>query len=143
MEKFLLFLALIFVLHLGFALLALSQSRNRRTVGVAASLSRTAAMIVRALGFGLIALALPMAVWRDGGGFGSLLWACLLSIAAFAVTVTLSWRAHWLKPLARIITWMSCTVGSPASPKRSRRPQSSEPTCGSIEADRRLSSGGR
>lgn len=111
MEELLPFVALIFFLHLGFALLALSQSRNWRAAGVATSLSRTAAIILRALGFGLIALALPMALWRDGGGFGSLLWVCLLSIAAFAVTVTLSWRAHWLKPLARIITGVSRTVG--------------------------------
>jgi hypothetical protein len=128
MEDLLLFVALIFVLFLGFALLALSQNRNWRSVDVATSLSRTGVTVLRALGCGLITLALPMALWRDGGGFGSLLWVCLLSIAAFAVTLTLSWRASWLKPLARIITGMSCTVSSPASSEHARRPEPSEPT---------------
>lgn len=101
MESLLSFLALIVLLHIGFALLALSQDQHRRALS-AAPLGGHARLIQRVIAYSLIALALPLALWRDGPGFGSLLWACLLSVAAFAVTVTLSWRAHWLKPLARI-----------------------------------------
>lgn len=100
MERLVLFAALILALLVGFALLALSQDRHRRAVGITTPLSHTATLIVRTLGFGLIALALPLALWREGPGFGSLLWACLLTAAAFTVTATLSWKPHWLRPLA-------------------------------------------
>ena len=84
-------LALLLLLTLGFALLARSQARHRP-----AAASPAARAALRWIGYGLVALGLPLAWWRDGGAFGSLLWACLLSPAAFAVTAALSWRARRL-----------------------------------------------
>ena len=96
------FLGLALALHLGFALLALSQVRHWRGVLPRVPQPGPSTILLRISGYGLIGLALPIALWRDGPGFGPLLWACLMSVAACAVTITLSWRAHWLKPLARL-----------------------------------------
>jgi hypothetical protein len=83
----------------GFAILALSQDQHRRALGAAPQGERVRT-VQRIAGHILLMLALPLALWRDGPGFGALLWACLLMAAAFAVTVTLSWRPRWLAPLA-------------------------------------------
>lgn len=48
---------------------------------------------LRATGAGLLAFALALCLWRDGAGFGSLLWMLLISVAALAVAFTLSWCA--------------------------------------------------
>jgi hypothetical protein len=119
MEQLLLFIALMTILYVGFALLSLSQSRHWRTIGVGPPLPRMATIIVRVLGFALLALALPITLWCDGADFGSLLWGVLLSIAACAVTLTLSWRPGWLYPLARAVyaTTLLAGKGSAVSEK--------------------------
>lgn len=103
MDYVLSFLALIFVLHLGFALLALSQDRNWRLVVAALPLSRSRKIALRIVGYALLALGLSLALWRDGPGFGSLMWGTLISLAACAITMIVSWRAHWMTPLVAVI----------------------------------------
>lgn len=104
MSSVLSFVILILVLLLGFALLALSQDRNWRLVAVAAPpLSRSRKIALRIAGYALLALGLSLALWRDGPGFGSLMWGTLISLAACAITMVLSWRAHWMTPLASVI----------------------------------------
>jgi hypothetical protein len=98
------FVILILVLHLGFALLALSQDRNWRLIVMAAPpLSRSRKITLRITGYVLLALGLSLAFWRDGPDFGSLMWGTLISLAAGAVTMILSWRAHWMTPLVSVI----------------------------------------
>jgi hypothetical protein len=75
----------------GFGLLALSQARHWQAVR-GSSLPRMAALCMRAAGLALIAFSLAVALWRDGPGFGSLLWGTLLTIAALVVTLALSLR---------------------------------------------------
>jgi hypothetical protein len=87
----------------GFALLALSQDRHWHHLGGARRCPRPLPAFLRGLGGVLLAAALALAVIRDGGGFGSVLWATALSICAFAVVCTLTWRPHWLRPLARFL----------------------------------------
>lgn len=96
------FLILILVLLLGFALLALSQNRNWQLVA-APPLSRSRKVALRSVGTTLLTLAIPLAVWRDGPDFGLLMWGTFISIAACAVTMILSWRAHWMTPLVSVI----------------------------------------
>lgn len=103
MSNVLSFLILILVLLLGFALLALSQDRNWRLVGTAPPLSRVAKITLRMAGYAQLVLGLSLALWRDGPGFGSLMWGTLISLAACAITMILSWRAHWMTPLASVI----------------------------------------
>ncbi len=103
MANLLLFVGLILALHAGFALMALSQDRHRRTLGVATPLSRRRALVLRIAGGTLIALGLLMALWRDGPGFGPLLWITLLSVAALAVTAIVTWRPRWLAVVARVL----------------------------------------
>lgn len=86
-QSLLALLALISVLYLGFALLALIQERDRRTLGIA---GRAATVLLRVAGYGLIAVVLPIALWRNGPGFAALLWATLISIGALAVVCTLT-----------------------------------------------------
>lgn len=90
---------LVLLLYGGFVLLALSQDQHRRAIGVAPMRVGVRAA-QRIAGYAFLALALPLAIWRDGAGFGTLLWAVLLSVAACAVTFTLSWRPGWLASLA-------------------------------------------
>jgi hypothetical protein len=98
-----LLLAIMSTAYTGFALLALSQDRNWAAVAHASLLSRWPKLILRATGYTLLAFGLWPAIWRDGAGFGSLLWATSLSIAAVAVVLTLSWRPALLRPVARVI----------------------------------------
>ncbi len=58
----------------------------------------------RFIGGLFLALSLSLALWRDGPGFGSLLWAALLSLAAYTLTWLLSRRPEWLKIFARLLS---------------------------------------
>jgi hypothetical protein len=83
-------------LHAGFVLLALSQDRNWRLVVAAPPPSRVLKLAIRTAGYVLLAAALPIALWRDGPSFGSLLWGTMVSVAGCVVTLTLSWLPDWL-----------------------------------------------
>ena len=98
-----LFTALIVMLILGSALIALSQDRNWRLVITAPPTSYATKIALRATGSMLHVIAIPLSLWRDGLGFGSLMWGTMISVAACTVTALLGWRAHWLKPLALVI----------------------------------------
>jgi len=50
----------------------------------------------------LLGAGLGLALWRDGGGFGSLLFGTGISVGALAVVATLTWQASLLRPLARL-----------------------------------------
>lgn len=99
MAAYLSFAGLLVLLLCGFMLLALSQDQHRRANGLPLLKGQTR-VGQRVVGYVLLALALPLALWRDGPGFGTLLWAALLSVAAYAVTFTLSWKPKWLARLA-------------------------------------------
>lgn len=98
-----LLIALFAACYVGFALLALSQDRHWHHVGGGRHCPRRTAVLLRVAGFALLFCALVIALERDGAGFGSLLWATTISIGAIAVAATLSWRWHWLRPLARLL----------------------------------------
>lgn len=87
--------------YLGFALLALSQVRHWRRLVEMEPISFRETVVLRGTGLLLIAVSLGLSVYRDGPSFGSLLWMVLVSCAALSVAFTLSWRAQWLRPLAR------------------------------------------
>ena len=47
-----------------------------------------------------------LALLRAGSGFGALLWATIINLAAFAVALLLAWLPRLLCPLARTVaTW--------------------------------------
>lgn len=84
--------------YAGFACLALAMPQHwseasGRAVEVAPHRQR-----LRPCGFLLLGLAFALCWHRDGASFGTLLWLVLLSAAAAAVALTLSWQAHWLLP---------------------------------------------
>ena len=96
-----LLLALALASYFGFALLALSQDRHWERSGGGRHCPARLVLPMRILGYGFLAASLALALWRDGPGFGSLLWVSMLSVGAIAVTCTLTWRAHWLRPVVR------------------------------------------
>ncbi|CAN5620472.1 hypothetical protein BH10PSE6_BH10PSE6_22480 [soil metagenome] len=104
-----LLIALALLCYVGFALLALSQDRHWRHVvgghvaGGHVHCPRRLVRPARMAGYGLLALALPLAVVRDGPDFGAVLWATMLSAGAIAVVATLTWRAAYLGPLVRAL----------------------------------------
>jgi len=98
-----LLIALTVVTYLGFALLALSQDRHWLRAGGANACPPRLILPMRTAGYGLLLVALLLALLRDGPGFGSLLWATMLSVGAIAVVFTLAWRAAWLHPLVRTL----------------------------------------
>jgi hypothetical protein len=87
----------------GFALLALSQDRHWHHLGGARRCPVALATLLRGAGAILLAAALALALLRDGAAFGALLWTTALSLCAFAVVCTLTWRPQWLRPLARFL----------------------------------------
>jgi len=63
---------------------------------------RTRVILFRGGGAVLLAGSLALALLRDGPGFGSLLWATAISIAALGVALTLAWRPGVLRPLVAV-----------------------------------------
>ena len=98
-----LLVALLGTSYAGFALLALSQDRHWHHLGGGRRCPGPLATLLRGIGAVLLAAALVLALVRDGAGFGALLWSTALSVCAFAVVCTLTWRPHWLRPLARFL----------------------------------------
>lgn len=85
---------LILPLVIGFLLLALSQDQHRRALG-AGPLTRGGRRLRRGLGYGLLGVALFVAIRSEGAAFGILLWAMFLSLAAYAVTFVIGWQPRW------------------------------------------------
>jgi hypothetical protein len=83
--------------YCGFGLLASSQAKNWQRVAGASRGPRPASWFVRAVGCGLLAGSLVVAVLRHGASFGAILWCTSLSVSAVAVALTLTWRPHWLR----------------------------------------------
>ena len=82
----------------GFACLALAMPRHW-----AAATGKKVDVVphrrwLRPCGFAMLALSYGLCAYRDGPGFGSLLWAILISAAAIAVALTLTWRPQLLLP---------------------------------------------
>jgi hypothetical protein len=103
MPETMLLLAVFVAAYLGFAALALSQDRHWHRLGGARHCPRRTCFLLRLAGYALLLAALILALVRDGAGFGSLLWATLVTVGALCVVATLSWRAHWLRPMARLL----------------------------------------
>lgn len=97
-----LLIAVLAASYFGFAALALSQDRHWHHLVGGRHCPPDIAKLLRYAGYVLIFCALLLALERDGPSFGSLLWATAISVAALAVVATLSWRAHWLLPVARL-----------------------------------------
>lgn len=85
--------------YTGFACLALCLPRHWRSVSGAA-LPAARARRLRAPGYALLVAGVACAVLRDGAGFGAVLAVMVLIMSAWAVSFTLTWRPHWLRPLA-------------------------------------------
>lgn len=100
MREVLLMLAACVVLLLGMALLALSQERHRDRIFISTRPTAHSIRAHRTAGFITTGLGLPACIASQGASFGSLLWLLLLSAAALAVALTLTWRPQWLRPLA-------------------------------------------
>jgi len=90
------------ILLVAFALLALTQFPHRRATKTP-QLLPGAALKARLLAGLLLVGVLIMAIWREGGGFGFLLWGSLLSLSACAVSLILGWWPHLLALLARLM----------------------------------------
>jgi hypothetical protein len=96
----LLFAALLATAYPAFLLLALSQKQNWLRVSHDASAgTRPPAWPLRAAGCALLALALGIALVRDGAGFGPILWVISLAVAAGAAAATLTARPAWLRSM--------------------------------------------
>lgn len=82
----------------GFACLALAMPDH----WIRASGQRSDAALhrrrLRPAGFFMLGVAYVLCVCRDGPSFGSLLWGVLISAAAIAVALTLTWRPTFLLP---------------------------------------------
>lgn len=94
-------IALSLAAYAGFLLLALAQARPRQRLGLAAQLAPGRRLSLRLGGALLLALALVLALARDGPGFGSLLWGTAISLAALAVACTLSWPPRLVTRVTR------------------------------------------
>jgi len=97
-----LIVAVLAITYLGFALLALSQNRHWLHLCGERHCPPGIAHSLRFVGYASLAAGLCLALLRDGVGFGSLVWVTTLTVASFAVVCTLTWRPHWLRPLALV-----------------------------------------
>lgn len=97
-QRWLQLVALGLCLFLGLAHLAVSQAANWRRVTGSPSVSRPAAR--RLFGVALLVCSLTLALWRDGFGFGLLLWLVAVQAVGVAVALGLTLRPRWLGRLA-------------------------------------------
>ena len=102
MAQAMLLFGIFLVLYLGFAALAMSQDRHWQRLSGDKQCPRRTAIALRAVGWMLLGTGLVLALLRDGGGFGTLLFGTGISIGALAVVATLTWQASLLRPLARL-----------------------------------------
>ena len=103
MPEVLLLFAVFAAAYFGFAALAMSQDRHWHHIGGGRHCPRRTSMMLRFVGWALLLAALVLALVRDGAAFGSLLWVTVITVGALLVVATLSWRAHWLRPAARLL----------------------------------------
>lgn len=91
------------VSYCGFACLALAMTDHWAQVN--GQHEGAAPRRLRLAGFALLGVAYALCVYRDGASFGSLLWTVLMSAAAIAVALTLTWRPKFLLPAAWRSRW--------------------------------------
>jgi|GEM_PF-3732519 len=85
----------------GFAGLALAMDRpHRQVLQHASSAPRWAP---RLGGIAGLALSFAACVADAGWATGAILWLGVLTAGAVIVACLLTWRAHWLRPLARLL----------------------------------------
>lgn len=82
--------------YAGFACMALAMPEHWEKAGGRAGAQAARGRVLRLCGALMLCVALALCLWRDGPGFGSLLWAVLLSAGGIAVALTLTWRPRWL-----------------------------------------------
>lgn len=81
--------------YCGFACLALAMPDYWQQAGGDVS-RQPPQRRLRLTGAALLAAMLALCLWRDGPGFGALLWGVLLTAGAIAVAFTLTWRPRLL-----------------------------------------------
>lgn len=101
------FAAALAAVYCGFALLALAMARHWRQAmgpGVAESAGPRSRAVVtlRAVAAVMIVVGLVLMIYRNGPGFGVILWVLSLSIGAYCVVATLALKPSWLRPIARL-----------------------------------------
>ncbi|MGN6830900.1 DUF3325 domain-containing protein [Paucibacter sp. M5-1] len=82
----------------AFALLALSQDRHWEAVAERPGPTPVRRGWHRGIASTCITATLPLCWFTAGGGMGTLLWSFLCFAAAFAVSLTLTWRPGALLP---------------------------------------------
>jgi hypothetical protein len=92
--------------YFGMAALALSQHRHWHHSGGGRHCPRRTRVALRVAGGLLLLAALVLALVRDGSSFGAVLWTTILTIGGVCLVATLSWRAHWLHPLVRVVRFI-------------------------------------
>jgi hypothetical protein len=85
--------------YVGFAWLAMSQDRHWRSVGGIDRVPPRRRLWLRRAAAVPLCLSLAISLFRDGSGFGMLMWLGELCLAAYAVVVTLS---RWPRLLGRL-----------------------------------------
>ena len=86
----------------GFACLALAMPDNWERAGGTAQVHPARRGALRLAGPAMLAISAIACIWRDGAGFGLLLWALLMSAGALAVASTLTWAPPRLGRLLRV-----------------------------------------
>ena len=85
--------------YLGFAYLALSQHKNLRAVMGGIRMESRRNRWLRFAGSVLLVVSLLLCIVRDGPSFGAVIWAIVISVAATAVAMILTFRARLLRGL--------------------------------------------
>ncbi|MEM1147644.1 MAG: DUF3325 family protein [Pseudomonadota bacterium] len=95
----------------GLLLIALSQRRNWRTLGLDGAGMR----IARPLGWALLVAAFGLSWLRDGMSFAMLIWPMLIALSAISIALLLAHRPSILRVFAKMIQTQpdNRSLGSP------------------------------
>jgi hypothetical protein len=86
----------------GWLLIALQKARHFAAVSDS-KLDARARTRVRGLGSLLLAASFVMSLLVRGASFGALFGVMVLSLGAFAVTLTLAFCPRWTRPIAKLL----------------------------------------
>jgi hypothetical protein len=87
----------------GFAWIALAMEVHWQQARGARPLPRRAAQVLRVLGASGLLASLWACLRADHSSMAALVWVLMLTAAAFAVAMALSWRPRWL---ASLVCWL-------------------------------------
>ncbi|MEM9107424.1 MAG: DUF3325 domain-containing protein [Pseudomonadota bacterium] len=113
MSRFILLLALLATLWIGFAALALNHQKHWTVVMHGSSCPPQTVRTLRAIAWVMLTLSFILTLMRDGIAFGLILWPMVAFVVGLMVSLSIAYKPQFLRRFAGDVTYF--TMNGPAS----------------------------